>query len=83
MASISATAARKDIYRLIEQVNSESTPVTITTSKGKGAVLIGEDDWSALEETLALVSIPGMLDELTTAKDEPLDRCVTEDALDW
>jgi len=83
MTSISATNARKDIYRLIDQVNAESSPVAITSTKGKGAVLIGEDDWAAIEETLALVSIPGMVETLKAGHDEPLDECADEDDLDW
>ena len=83
MISISATAARKDIYRLIAQVNEESSPVSITNTKGKGAVLIGEDDWAAISETLGLVSIPGMAEALAAGHEEPLDDCVDEDGLDW
>ena len=83
MTSISATAARKDIYRLIDQVNADSAPVSITSTKGKGAVLVGEDDWAAIEETLALVSIPGMAEVLAAGHAEPLGDCVGEDELDW
>ncbi|MGN0060683.1 MAG: type II toxin-antitoxin system Phd/YefM family antitoxin, partial [Coriobacteriales bacterium] len=60
MGSVTATAARKDLYNLIARVNENSAPITITNNRGKGAVLIGEDDWAAIEETLYLNSIPGM-----------------------
>ena len=59
MGSITATAARKDLYNLISRVNEDCAPVSITNSKGKGAVLIGEDEWAAIEETLYLTGIPG------------------------
>ena len=52
MTAISATKARDNIYKLIQDVNVSSTPITITNNKGKNAVLIGEDDWRAIEETL-------------------------------
>ena len=51
MTAVSATAARSNLYRLIDTVNEESTPITITGRRGN-AVLIGEDDWSAIQETL-------------------------------
>ena len=58
MTSVTATAARKDIYNLIARVNEDCKPVAITNSKGKGAVLVGEDDWSAIEETLYILAYP-------------------------
>lgn len=83
MTSITATAARKDIYNLIAQVNADCRPVAITNSKGKGAVLVGEDDWASIEETLYLLDVPGMAETLIAAHDESLDECVDADALDW
>lgn len=49
MTSISATALRKDIYNIIAQTNENCAPIAITNTKGKGAVLIGEDEWAAIE----------------------------------
>lgn len=83
MTSVTATAARRDIYRLIDKVNAESMPISITSTKGKGAVLVGEGDWAAIEETLALVSIPGMTEALMAGHEEALEDCVSEDELDW
>lgn len=83
MASITATAARKDLYNLISRVNEDCTPISITTSKGKGAVLVGEDEWSAIEETLYLTNIPGMAESLIEGINEPLNECVNENALEW
>ena len=60
MTSISVTALRRDIYNIINRVNEDRTPISITNSRGKGTVLIGEDDWAAIEETLYLMNIPGM-----------------------
>lgn len=83
MGSITATAARKDLYNLISRVNEDCAPVSITNSKGKGAVLIGEDEWAAIEETLYLASIPGMYESLIAGMEEPAAECVDESALEW
>lgn len=83
MGSITATAARKDLYGLIRSVNEDSTPVAITSSKGKGAVLVGEDEWSAIEETLYLMGMPGMAESLLEGRAEPLSDCVASDQLEW
>ena len=83
MGSITATAARKDLYNLIAGVNENCAPISITNSKGKGAVLVGEDDWAAIEETLHLNDIPGMAESLVAGMTEPIDECIGEDALEW
>lgn len=46
-------------------------------------MLIGEDEWAAIEETLYLLSAPGMAEPLVAGRDEPLDECVDESALEW
>lgn len=83
MTSITATTARKDIYNLIARVNEDCKPIAITNSKGKGAVLVGEDDWAAIEETLYIMGVPNMTEKLLAAKEESIDECVTADQLDW
>ena len=83
MTSAAATALRQDLYRTIARVNDESRPITITNSKGKGAVLIGEDDWAAIKETLYLTGIPGMTETLTEGlATDPAD-CVPASEFDW
>ena len=83
MTSITATALRQNIYQTIAQVNASSTPIAITNSKGKGAVLVGEDDWAAIEETLYLSSIPGMNEVLREGMNTDPDSCVPESDLEW
>lgn len=80
MTALSATNARANLYRLIDQVNEESEEVTITGQRGN-AVLVGEDDWRAIQETLYLMSIPGMAQSIRDARDEGVDEGSTE--LDW
>ena len=83
MISVPITNARKDFYRLVERVNEDGTPVTLTNSRGKNAVLIGEDDWNAISETLYLESVPGLAASILSGGEEPLEECVTVDNLDW
>lgn len=74
MTSISATTARTTLYRLIENLQNGDTPVLITGKKGN-AVLVSEEDWRAIEETLYLVSIPGMSSSIKRGLKEPIARC--------
>ncbi|MBL6463803.1 MAG: type II toxin-antitoxin system Phd/YefM family antitoxin [Senegalimassilia sp.] len=83
MTSISATAARGDLYNVIARVNEECKPITITNSKGKSAVLIGEDEWAAIEETLYLESIPGMVEKIQEGMAEPVEDCIPADVVEW
>lgn len=52
MTAISAMKTKENIFQLIQDVNVNSTPITIMNSDGKNAVLIGEDDWKSIEETI-------------------------------
>lgn len=83
MTSVTATAARQDIYNLINRVNEDCKPIAITNSKGKGAVLVGEDDWAAIEETLYIMSVPDMTEKLMKAHDESIDECIDAGELEW
>lgn len=83
MTSVTATAFRKDMYNIIAQTNENCAPIAITNSRGKGAVLVGEDEWAAIEETLYLMGIPGVAQSLIKGRDASLDECVSEDELDW
>ena len=80
MTTMSATEARRQLYRLLDEVARSHEPVQITGKRGN-AVLVSEDDWRAVQETLYLVSIPGMresvLEGMATSADE------LEDELDW
>jgi len=63
MATVSATEARKRLYALIDEVGESHEPVQITGKRGN-AVLISEQDWRAIQETLHLASIPGMRESI-------------------
>ncbi|HEY8990874.1 MAG TPA: type II toxin-antitoxin system Phd/YefM family antitoxin [Luteolibacter sp.] len=74
MKTISATSARSDLYRLIDTTLDDHEPVQITGKRGN-AVLLAEEDWRAIQETLHLVSIPGMRESILEGMREPVDRC--------
>ena len=80
MNSINITNARKNLYRIVELVNESHEPIYIT-GKNSSAVLIGEDDWRSIEETLYLSSIPGMRDSIIDGMKTPIDKL--ESDLDW
>ena len=80
MTTVTATEARKQLYKLIDDVAASHEPVQITGKRGN-AVLVGEDDWRAVQETLHLVSIPGMRESILEGMATPVEEL--EDQLDW
>ena len=54
MIAISVTKARENIYQILSDVNNGSQPITITNNRGKNGVLISEEDWNTIQETLYL-----------------------------
>ena len=80
MTNITVTEARKRLYQLIEDVSQSHEPVHISGRRGNG-VLVSEDDWSAIQETLHLLSMPGMRDSIVKGMKTPVGRCSKE--LDW
>ena len=83
MTAINVTNARKNIYQLISDVNTNCQPITITNSNGNNAVLIGEEDWRAIEETLFLMTIPGMAESIVKGGSTPLEECLAENEVEW
>ena len=79
MTSISITKARANLYQTVSEVNESSQPITITNNRGKKAVLIGEEDWKAIQETLYLNSIPGLSQSILASKEEDLSECTSYD----
>ena len=64
MSTINITNARQNLFQLVSDVNVGFNPITIVNNKGKNAVLISEDEWKNIEETLFLSSIPGLVDNI-------------------
>ncbi len=64
MSTINITNARQNLFKLVSDVNIGFNPITIVNNKGKNAVLISEEEWKNIEETLYLTSIPGLVDNV-------------------
>jgi len=80
MAATNATNARKNLFKLMAQVNESHEPVLITGKKAS-AVLVSESDWQAIEETLYLNSIPGMTRSIRGGMKTPVKEL--SENLDW
>ena len=77
MATISATEARKRLYSLVDEVKESHNPIQIV-GKRNSAVLISEEDWRAIQETLYLASIPGVRESIRKGLDTPVEECHEE-----
>ena len=80
MPTLTATEARSRLYRLIDEANASHEPIVIKGKRGS-AVLISEDDWRSLQETVFLLNIPGMRESIREGLATPADECARE--LDW
>jgi len=70
MDTINITAARQNLYQLVQNVNKGFNPINIVNSKGDNAVLLAESDWRDIEETIYLNSIPGLAESIISASKE-------------
>ena len=77
MKTISVTKARSNLYKLLDEAKNSGEPIQITGKRSNG-ILISEDDWRAISETLLLLSIPGMRESIRNGLNTPLDECETE-----
>jgi len=80
MITLNATEARSKLYSLIDEAATTHRPLVIT-GKRANAVLVSEEDWNAISETLYLLSAPGMRESIMEGMNEPLSECMRE--LKW
>jgi PHD/YefM family antitoxin component YafN of YafNO toxin-antitoxin module len=80
MTTFNATEARSKLYALIDETTDTHQPIVITGKRGN-AILLAEDDWNAINETLHLLSVPGMRESIQEGMATGLDDCDQE--LDW
>ncbi len=80
MTILKVSDARAKLYRLIDEAADTHKPVVIS-GKRHNAVLVSEDDWRAIEETLFLLSVPGMRESIVEGMKAPLSECDT--GLEW
>ena len=77
MTTLTATEARKNLFNLVDDVSESHEPIQIS-GKRHSAVLISEDDWRAIQETLYLISVPGMRDSIVKGLKTPVGKCNKE-----
>lgn len=77
MQTLTASEARANLYRLMDQAAESHQPIVIA-GKRTNAVLLSAEDWEAIQETLFLLSIPGMRESIMAGMEEPLDSCSKE-----
>lgn len=82
MLNTNITNFRKNIFGMLEQTIKYNEPVNISTKDGN-AVIISEEDYNGLMETLSLCSIPGMKEKITQGLKTPLEDCVPENEVHW
>lgn len=80
MTTLSATEARRRLYKLLDEVADSHEAIRVA-GKRNAAVLIAEEDWQAIQETLYLCSVPGMRESILKGLRTPVSKCVRE--LDW
>ena len=80
MKSIPVTQARSLLYKLLDEATQSHEPVQITGKRGN-VILVSEDDWEAINETLYLLSIPGMRESIQEGLRTPVEECIED--LQW
>lgn len=80
MTAITASEARANLYRLIDEAASSHKPLLIT-GKRNNAVLVSAEDWEAIQETLFLLSVPGMRESIRQGMEASVDECAED--MDW
>ena len=82
MTNTNITNFRKNIFALLEQTIKYNEPVNISTKDGN-AVILSEEDYRGLMETLYLSSLPGMKETIIEGLNTPLDECIPEEEVVW
>ena len=80
MSTLTASEARAKLYRLIDEAAESHVPIRIT-GKRNSAVLISEKDWASVQETMYLLSTPGMRESIREGMDTAVEECESE--LGW
>lgn len=82
MEYMNITNARNNLYKLVDKVSETNEPILIAGKKNN-AVLISEEDWSAIQETIFLNSIPGMVESIKAAANEQIDEMTPLEEIDF
>jgi antitoxin YefM len=81
MTSIPVTQARTKLYQLLDDASASHEPIQITGKRSNAVLLVSESDWRSMQETLYLVSIPGMRDSIRKGLKEPISK--SSKTIDW
>ena len=81
MDTLSATEARSKLYRLIDETADSHKPILITGQRNN-AVLLSEEDWNSIQETLYLISVPGMTESIIEGGNTPVEECISLEEID-
>lgn len=82
MVNVNITNFRKELFEYINQAVEYNDIISVSTKNGN-AVVMNEDDYNALMETIQLMSIPGMREKLTEGANTPIDECTPMDEMNW
>lgn len=74
MTTLTASEARANLYKLLDKSAESHEPIQIS-GKRHNAILISEEDWRAIQETLYLLSIPGMRESVRKGLKTPIKKC--------
>lgn len=82
MTNTNITNFRKDIYELLEKTIKYNEPINISTKNGN-AIVLSEEDYNGLMETVYLLNIQGMKEKLINGKNTPKEECISEEEVEW
>ena len=82
MTNINITNFRKDIYELLETTIKYNEPINVSTKNGN-AIVLSEEDYNGLIETVNLLNVQGMKEKLLKGKEEKIEDCVSEEEVEW
>ena len=82
MTITNVTNFRKNIYELLDKTIKYNEPINISTKNGN-AVVLSEEDYNSLIETLYIESIPGLKEKIIKAGEAPLEECLSEEEVKW
>lgn len=82
MLNINVTNFRKNVFNFLEQTIKYNEPLSISTKEGN-AVVLSEEDYNGMLETIYLSSVPGLKETLLEGMETPLEDCVPADEVEW
>lgn len=77
MSTLNATSARNNFFKIIEEALTTHKPITVTGKSGN-VIIMSEEDYFSIQETMYLCSIPGMREKIEKGLNTPLDECVKD-----